>query len=291
MLAREADVETLIESFLGIMHAISAKMFVTPKNAHQRMFFAREQAGLEPAIATEILMQRIRRPLHDVCTALVSRIANQPADSNATKIRAFSLLGQLSVFHMAQRSALAMLAGIAVTRPAGADFLPVARSIANLGQTFPPVAVLALAVPAVGFGAKPVLLALTLYGLLPVFESTLAGLGSIAPATLEAARGMGMSERQRLLSIELPLAAPVILNGVRLAVVINLGTATIGSTVAAKGLGDVIIAGLQTSNTAFVLQGGVIVALLAVLVYDALGFAGRWLAPAQGAAGGRTTRG
>ncbi|WP_025096911.1 CerR family C-terminal domain-containing protein [Burkholderia sp. A1] len=109
MLAREADVETLIESFLGIMHAISAKMFVTPKNAHQRMFFAREQAGLEPAIATEILMQRIRRPLHDVCTALVSRIANQPADSNATKIRAFSLLGQLSVFHMAQRSALAML--------------------------------------------------------------------------------------------------------------------------------------------------------------------------------------
>ncbi|WP_186139940.1 ABC transporter permease [Burkholderia gladioli] len=188
-------------------------------------------------------------------------------------------------------SALAMLAGIAVTRPAGADFLPVARSIANLGQTFPPVAVLALAVPAVGFGAKPVLLALTLYGLLPVFESTLAGLGSIAPATLEAARGMGMSERQRLLSIELPLAAPVILNGVRLAVVINLGTATIGSTVAAKGLGDVIIAGLQTSNTAFVLQGGVIVALLAVLVYDALGFAGRWLAPAQGAAGARTTRG
>ncbi|GAB7537312.1 ABC transporter permease [Burkholderia sp. 22PA0099] len=182
-------------------------------------------------------------------------------------------------------SALAILAGIAVTRPAGADFLPVARSIANLGQTFPPVAVLALAVPAVGFGAKPVLLALTLYGLLPVFESTLAGLGSIAPATLDAARGMGMSARQRLMAIELPLAAPVILNGVRLAVVINLGTATIGSTVAAQGLGDVIIAGLQTSNTAFVLQGGVIVALLAVLVYDALGVAARRFAPSRATSG------
>ncbi|WP_083294643.1 ABC transporter permease [Burkholderia plantarii] len=181
-------------------------------------------------------------------------------------------------------SVLAIAAGIAVTRPAGADFLPVARSIANLGQTFPPVAVLALAVPAVGFGATPVLLALTLYGLLPVFESTLAGLGSIPAATLDAARGMGMSARQRLVSIELPLAMPVIVNGVRLAVVINLGTATIGSTVAAKGLGDVIIAGLQTSNTAFVLQGGVIVALLAVLLYDALGLAGRLLTPADTAA-------
>lgn len=181
-------------------------------------------------------------------------------------------------------SVLAIAAGIAVTRPAGADFLPVARSIANLGQTFPPVAVLALAVPAVGFGATPVLLALTLYGLLPVFESTLAGLGSIPAATLDAARGMGMNARQRLVSIELPLAMPVIVNGVRLAVVINLGTATIGSTVAAKGLGDVIIAGLQTSNTAFVLQGGVIVALLAVLLYDALGLAGRLLAPADTAA-------
>ena len=79
-----------------------------------------------------------------------------------------------------------------------------------------------------------------------------------------------MSGWQQLVSVELPLAFPVIVNGVRLAVVINLGTATIGSTVAARA-GDVIIAGLQTSNTAFVLQGGVIVGLLAVLVSDAIG--------------------
>ncbi|WP_254225650.1 ABC transporter permease [Burkholderia glumae] len=199
--------------------------------------------------------------------------------SHLALVAASSLIGSLA----------AIAAGIAVTRPAGADFLPVARSIANLGQTFPPVAVLALAVPAVGFGAAPVLLALTLYGLLPVFESTLAGLGAIPAATLDAARGMGMSARQRLVSIELPLAMPVIVNGVRLAAVINLGTATIGSTVAARSLGDVIIAGLQTSNTAFVLQGGVIVALLAVLLYDALGLAGRLLAPA-GPAGRRAGR-
>ncbi|KWF25091.1 ABC transporter permease [Burkholderia pseudomultivorans] len=166
---------------------------------------------------------------------------------------------------------VAVTAGIAVTRPAGADFLPVARSIVDIGQTFPPVAVLALAVPAVGFGLKPVLIALVLYGLLPVFESTIAGLEDVPRDVVDAARGMGMSGWQQLASVELPLAFPVIVNGIRLAVVINLGTATIGSTVAARGLGDVIIAGLQTSNTAFVLQGGVIVGLLAVLVSDAIG--------------------
>jgi len=85
-----------------------------------------------------------------------------------------------------------------------------------------------------------------------------------------------MSATRQLFSVELPLALPVILAGLRLSVVINLGTATIGSTVAAKGLGDVIIAGLQTSNTAFILQGGVIVGLLAVLIYDAMGIAGRF---------------
>ncbi|WP_321919287.1 ABC transporter permease [Burkholderia cepacia] len=166
---------------------------------------------------------------------------------------------------------VAVAAGIFVTRPAGADFLPVARSVVDIGQTFPPVAVLALAVPAVGFGLKPVLIALVLYGLLPVFESTIAGLEDVPRDVVDAARGMGMSGWQQLVSVELPLAFPVIVNGIRLAVVINLGTATIGSTVAARGLGDVIIAGLQTSNTAFVLQGGVIVGLLAVLVSDAIG--------------------
>jgi osmoprotectant transport system permease protein len=194
-----------------------------------------------------------------------------------------SLLG-LTLAHLALvggaslvGTVLALLAGIFVTREAGAEFLPLARSIVNIGQTFPPVAVLALAVPAVGFGVKPTLIALILYGLLPVFESTITGLKDIPVATVEAARGMGMGPLRQLLSIELPLALPVILSGIRLSVVINLGTATLGSTVAAKGLGDVIIAGLQTSNTAFILQGGMIVGLLAVLAYDALGVVARAL--------------
>lgn len=166
---------------------------------------------------------------------------------------------------------LAVSLGIFVTRPSGADFLPLSRSLVNIGQTFPPIAVLAVAVPLVGFGEQPTFIALFLYGLLPIFENTLTGLTQVPPQVLEAARGMGMNPRQRLFQVELPLAFPVILAGIRLSVIISLGTATIGSTVAAKGLGEVIIAGLQSNNMAFVLQGGLVVALLAVLIHDGLG--------------------
>ncbi|WP_080578367.1 ABC transporter permease [Sinorhizobium fredii] len=165
---------------------------------------------------------------------------------------------------------VAVSLAILVTREAGAEFLPLSRSLVNIGQTFPPVAVLALAVPIFGFGEKPTLIALFLYGLLPIFENAMTGLTTLPPAVIEAARGAGMTERQRLLQIELPLALPVILTGIRLSVVISLATATIGSTVAAKTLGEVIIAGLQSNNLAFVLQGGLIVAALAVLIHDAL---------------------
>ncbi|MGO4438764.1 ABC transporter permease [Rhizobium sp. RAF56] len=166
---------------------------------------------------------------------------------------------------------LAVAAGIFVTRKSGAEFLPLSRAIANAGQTFPPVAVLAIAVPATGFGMAPTLIALFFYGLLPIFENTVAGVQQVPPAVLDAADGMGMSGRQRLFSVELPLALPLILEGLKIATVINIGTATIGSTVAAKGLGEVIIAGLISDNTAFILQGGLIVGLMAVLIYDAMG--------------------
>jgi len=160
--------------------------------------------------------------------------------------------------------------GILVTRPSGAEFLPLSRTLVNIGQTFPPVAVLAIAVPLVGFGQTPTLIALFAYGLLPIFENTVSGLKTCPPAVIEAADGMGMSGRQRLITVELPLAMPLILEGVRLSLVINIGTATIGSTVAAKGLGEVIIAGLLSNNTAFILQGGLVTGLMAILVYDGM---------------------
>jgi osmoprotectant transport system permease protein len=199
-------------------------------------------------------------------------------ENNAPAIYDRSSLLSLTLSHLRTvaiaTSAAIMLAvalAILVTRPFGAEFLPLSRSLVNIGQTFPPVAVLALAVPAVGFGEKPTLIALFLYGLLPIFENALTGLTGLPPAVVEAAKGVGMTGWQRLIKVELPLALPVILAGIRLSVVISLATATIGSTVAAKTLGEVIIAGLLSNNLAFVMQGGLIVAVLAVLIYDAIG--------------------
>ncbi|URQ74527.1 MAG: ABC transporter permease [Candidatus Ochrobactrum gambitense] len=163
---------------------------------------------------------------------------------------------------------VAVAMAIFVTRRQGAEFLPLSRSLVNIGQTFPPVAVLALAVPVFGFGDKPTLIALFLYGLLPIFENTLTGLTTLPAPVVEAARGMGMTGMQRLVKIEMPLAMPVILAGIRLSAVIGLATATIGSTVAASTLGEVIIAGLISNNLAFVLQGGLVVAALAILIFD-----------------------
>ena len=196
--------------------------------------------------------------------------------ANAPVIYNQGSLLQLTLQHLATvfaatfaATVVAVCLAILVSRPAGVEFLPLSRSIVNIGQTFPPVAVLALAVPVVGFGEKPTLIALFLYGLLPIFENALTGLTTLPRPVIEAARRTGMTGWQRLVKIELPLALPVILAGIRLSMVISLGTATIGSTVAARTLGEVIIAGLQSNNLAFVVQGGLIVGALAVLLYDA----------------------
>ncbi len=199
------------------------------------------------------------------------------ASGGASPIYDQGNLGMLALAHLATvlaaclaSAVVAVALGILVTRAGGAEFLPLSRAVVNFGQTFPPVAVLALAVPLVGFGVKPTLIALFLYGLLPIFENTVVGLRSCPATVLEAASGMGMSAGQRLVAVELPLAMPLILGGIRISLVINIGTATLGSTVAAKGLGEVIIAGLLSNNMAFVLQGGLATGLMAVLLYDAV---------------------
>ena len=194
---------------------------------------------------------------------------NAPAIYTQTSLLSLTLSHLVLVgLAVASSTAVALVLAVLVTRPAGREFLPLARTVTSVGQTFPPVAVLALAVPIMGFGAGPTLVALFLYGLLPVFENTLAGLTGQPPNVAEAARGMGLTPWQRLWQVDLPLALPVILTGMRLTAVISLGTATIGSTVAARTLGEVIIAGLLSSNTAFVLQGGMVVGIIAVLIHE-----------------------
>ena len=166
---------------------------------------------------------------------------------------------------------LGLAAGIAVTRSWGRDFLPAVSALASMGQTFPPVAVLAIAVPVVGFGFKPTIIALLLYGLLPILRNTITGIDTLAPDVLEAAYGMGMTPYQVLRRVEIPLAMPVIIAGIRISTVINIGTATLGATIGAGGLGKPIIAGLISENPAFILEGAVLVGLFAIIMDTALG--------------------
>jgi osmoprotectant transport system permease protein len=155
--------------------------------------------------------------------------------------------------------------GIFVTREAGRDFRAIANAGATIGQTFPPVALLAIAVPAMGYGFGPTFLALALYGILPILANTMAGIEGVSATARDAAIGMGMSPAQCLWRVELPLALPVILAGVRVAVIINIGTAALGSTVGADTLGAPIIDGLIVDKLGYVVQGGVAVALMAIV--------------------------
>ena len=158
------------------------------------------------------------------------------------------------------------LAGVWVTRRRGQAFRPVLETLVSMGQTLPPVAVLALAVPAVGFGELPALMALALYGLLPVVQATITGLEAVPAPVQQAANGMGLTPWQRLTQVEGPLALPLWLSGVRTSDITNIATAAIAPTVGAKTLGSPIIVGLSGFNTAYVLQGAVVVGMLAVVV-------------------------
>ncbi|MFP4385206.1 MAG: ABC transporter permease [Spirochaetia bacterium] len=159
-----------------------------------------------------------------------------------------------------------IITGIAVTRPWGRDFLDIVNDLSSLGQTIPPVAVLFLAVPLIGFGTKPTVVALVLYSMLPVIRNTISGIESVNPVSKDAAFGMGMKRSHVLRKIELPIAMRVIFAGIRISVVINIGTATIGATVGAGGLGTPIVSGLVRENPAIVLQGALTSALLALLI-------------------------
>lgn len=156
-------------------------------------------------------------------------------------------------------------AGLLVTRPGAREFLPLVNALASMGQVLPPIAVLALAIPSLGFGAAPTLVALTLYAILPILAATITGIDNVAPQVKDAAQGMGFSKLAILRNIELPLALPFILAGLQNAVIIAIGTATIGSSIGALSLGSPVLEGLSANNPAYVAEGAILVALLAII--------------------------
>lgn len=159
-----------------------------------------------------------------------------------------------------------IIVSIFLSRPYAKAVLPLGERLAALAQTLPPAAVLALSVPLFGFGFIPTIVALFLYGTLPIFRAGLLGLSTVPRPVLDAAKGLGMTAVQRLFSVELPLAKPFILTGMRVSVVVNVGTAAIGATIGAGGLGAPIVSGLVNQNPAFLTEGTILTALLALFL-------------------------
>jgi len=149
--------------------------------------------------------------------------------------------------------------------------------LANLFQTIPSLALFGLLIPVFGIGAWTAITALVVYGLLPIVRNTYAGILGVDPAVREAGRGMGMTDGELLRLVELPLAAGVIIAGVRVATVVSVGIATIAAAIGAGGLGVYIFRGVATVDDTLILAGAIPAALLALLADGLLGWAERRL--------------
>lgn len=165
---------------------------------------------------------------------------------------------------------VAVLAGILASRytKLATPFL----GTAGVLQTIPSIALLGMLMPLFGIGVVPAIVALFLYALLPILRNTYTGITEVDPAIREAAVGMGMTDRQVLMKVELPLALPVIFAGVRTATVINVGVATLAAYIGAGGLGEFIFGGIALNNNIMILAGAIPAALLAILFDQVLGW-------------------
>ena len=155
---------------------------------------------------------------------------------------------------------------------------PIIRGI-GLTQTIPSIALLAFMIPMFGIGVLPAVIALWIYSLYPILRNTYSGLRDAAPQAVESSRALGMTEWQILYWVRLPLAAPIIMAGIRTAGVITVGTATLAAFIGAGGLGVPIVAGLQMANSTVILSGAIPAAILALAIDGILGKVENWVRP------------
>lgn len=192
-------------------------------------------------------------------------------------VTATSVHIQLVFFSMIIATIIAVSLGILVTR------VPQLKTIILGGtgilQTIPSLALLGFMIPIFGIGVKTAIAALFLYSLLPIMRNTYTGIKEVDPATIEAARGMGMTSAQILFRVELPLALPTIMAGIRTAAVINVGNATLAAFIGAGGLGDFIFLGITRGIDGLILLGAIPAAFLAILIESLFTLIERWSTP------------
>ncbi len=159
--------------------------------------------------------------------------------------------------------------------------------IANILQTIPSLALLAVLIPLLGVGRTPAIFALFLYSLMPILRNTFAGFQSVDPNLLEAARGMGYNKTQRLLHIQLPLAFPYIMSGIRVTTVYIISWATLATLIGAGGLGQLIFAGMGTNKKELIFTGAILAVILALIIDFLLSLAEKWVTSSANPAANR----
>jgi len=167
--------------------------------------------------------------------------------------------------------------GILVTRSGFRRLSTPVIGGANVGQSIPSLAVIAIMAPLLGFGFQSAIVALVIYGLLPILRNSYTGIINIDPSIVEAARGMGMTRAQIARKVELPLALPVIMAGIRISTVITVGTAELAVLVGGGGLGRITLAGVFSQQPLLILQGAAPTAALAITLGFILGRIESWM--------------
>ncbi|RJT85756.1 ABC transporter permease [Cryobacterium melibiosiphilum] len=225
--------------------------------------------------------------LASVCLGLYLFVTAQELDSIETRALNATALGtavwqhiQLTAVSTVITLAVAVPLGVVLTRPFARRLRPYLLTLLTIAQAVPTIAVLVLlAVAFLSLGFQAAVVGLVLYAIIPVLLNTMVGLEQVDESVLEAGRGMGMSAFGVLRRLELPLSVPIILAGVRTALVINVGTATLTTYINAGGLGDVIVAGLSTNRVLVQVVGAVLTAVLALLIDYLAGLAEDFLRP------------
>lgn len=221
-----------------------------------------------------------------LCVLLFLWVGGQELGSTERRLLTVDRISSAFVQHMALTIVstvfvilIAVPLGVLLTRPAARAIVPPVITVANIGQAVPSIGVLVILALIWTIGFWPAIIALVVYSILPVLRNTMVGVQQVDQSVIEAGRGMGMTKGAVLRQIELPLAVPVILAGVRTALVINVGTATLATFVSAHGLGDIINGGLVSNRPTITFVGSALTAVLALTIDHIGGIAENWLSP------------
>lgn len=204
---------------------------------------------------------------------IVVYTVNNPTDSLVARMLTYKNIFRslrehflLMIVSMSGATIVGVLAGIMLSRPKLYYLGRIVENVVNIGQTVPPLAILALFFVIMGIGFRMAVFALFIYSILPILRNTFAGIIGVPSSIVEAAKGMGMSPYRVLTRIELPLALPILVAGIRTAVVINVGTAAMATFIGGGGLGDIIVAGISLGRNMVIFTGAALAAIVAILL-------------------------